>query len=107
MIDIVREFKVSVAKKVILNFFGLQNSKTVRKIARKILLFISMLFKLDKFQALFKKVLEEINYKMEQKISKRCTNIYKLLTYIEGTTKGPINDVSSQMKNKIAQLFPL
>lgn len=43
-----------IAKKMIVTFFGLQKPKFKRKIVRKIIVFLTCLFKSIKFQSIFK-----------------------------------------------------
>ena len=53
-------FGVSVAKKLIINFFGLQKSQGIRKIARKVIAFLAILMKTEKFKNLFNLILQNV-----------------------------------------------
>lgn len=46
-----------------ISFFGIQKSKGIKKIAKKILVFLTLLFKSDKFQLLFKETLTDLSRK--------------------------------------------
>lgn len=104
---LIAEMSFGVARKMIVSFFGLITPKSKRNIARKVFMFLSVLFRSPHHAALFQDILSSISRKQELKMASVCSKAYTVFLSILEVSAGPVKQAVSLAKEKLLSLFPL